>query len=681
MTMDEADPEYADRVIAAAKAEVRRCCAELAAVRGTHDIELQVQTKVRLSQDDESVLRNGVERSLPDPRERWSIRTHILPVDPRLAGDRPDYDIKASPRDEPPRPGPPRPRRLGERELLTLRSGESTLTYLLIPSDTWIDVRRRDGGRDQNPHIAIPAELNSVSRRPLVQLRVCDGRLEARPTGGRRGMSVLVDDSPLTQREIPERGMLSFVAGKARTDIEYQLTPWRDEPLEPTSGRIADSPDEYDVVHRFGDVDVTLTIAAPKVGVEPMERGFQVKAPQFEGGYMAVPAQVLYTTAESRGTGPKPDHWHIKIFRTPTPEHAAFLRDTFSRQAGAIREVIRTSIAPCGIAPVHVIDQSRQYRAAPDPTRFGSPPEARIDGVFGEWFGVAGVQSDSVAVVASPELGKRTVEREPSAPALFQLVRFRAMAAALDECHRRRFAHCDLKPSNYRKRGGDYVLIDADSVTDIDSQPTWLPYTPPYATKEMLRNNPPERYDGPALFAEQIVEHDRFGFGLLVLGAVVGDRWLTEDATDGMPGSRIVDKLADLRNALAGQWPNDQRWRGLVEVLVEPFDGDRVNSEGWGCAEWLERVIARANISMATAAAKVMPRYRGPYHRAFAGVRADVGRDPIRPVVLREVHTVVENKVAQVQRQSWWWTFGPVGGLGVIALLLTLAVRVLGWLP
>jgi len=84
---------------------------------------------------------------------------------------------------------------------------------------------------------------------------------------------------------------------------------------------------------------------------------------------------------------------------------------------------------------------------------------------------------------------------------------------------------------------------------------------------------------------------------------------------------------------------------------------------------------------MATAAAKVMPRYRGPYHRAFAGVRADVGRDPIRPVVLREVHTVVENKVAQVQRQSWWWTFGPVGGLGVIALLLTLAVRVLGWLP
>lgn len=683
-----ADRTYADRVIEAAKAEVLRYCAALPPDQSARNVVLHVQTHVPLSEYDVAVLRSDAQRVAG---EKWTVLTFILPVDPALATETPEYEVKASLRDEPMTPPDEvTPIGLAERELLTLRCGEVTLSYLLSPAETWVPVRRPEEGRDHRTEIVIPAKLKGVSRKPLIELRLWDGELELRPTGARRGVTVLLGDRELTQHSVRSAGRLSFVEGKNRTDIDYLLTPWRDEPLEPTPGRVAGSADTYEAVIEVGAERGTLKIAASDVGARPMKRGFRVKAPQFREGFMAVPAHALYAKATSSGVGFDDREWHIKIFRTATPQHAEFLRETFTRQARAIRDVIVNSGGnlgrpPWGIAPVHVIDPRHQLRDAPDPTSIGAPPDLdHLDGLFGEWFGVpGGALSDCFVVVASPELGQRTVEREPDGPALFQLTRFRAMATALDECHRRGIAHCDLKPDNYRKKGGDYVLVDGDSVTELDSQPTWLPFTPPYATKEMLRNNPPGRIDGPVLLAEQIVEHDRFGFGLLVLGAVVGSAWVGE-AARGEPGTRTIDGGADLRSALRGKWPQDLRWQGLVDLLVEPFDVKAVHGEGWTCAKWLSRVVAQANAPLSADGSVSPNRYRGAYAAAFAAIRQDLARKyPNRTGALKELHEVVEAHTDRVFRQSRLrWAFG-VGlvGAAVFALFAADAARVLGWLP
>jgi hypothetical protein len=462
------------------------------------------------------------------------------------------------------------------------------------------------------------------------------------------------------------------------------LTPWEDTLLTGSAGRIAGSPDSHttviDVMSNHGDLKIT----APKVGDRPKVRGFRVKAAQLKSGYMEVPARVHYTKATSSGPGLDGQEWFIKIFRTPTPQHAAFLREKFSRQAEAIRKVIITSGGdldrpPWGIAPVHVIDPDDD--GEPPPTAYGVPQlPGGSHNVFGAWFGAPGVQSDCFVVVASPWLNGRTVERDPASPALFQLVRFRAMAAALDECHRKKIAHCDLKPDNYLKLRGDYVLVDGDSVTDIESLPTWLPYTNGYATARMLRENPPDRYDGPILGSGRIVEHDRYGFGLLVLGALVGSAWLRAATRGGAPGSRTIDQLPDLRKALSGRWPKDQRWQGMIDVLVEPF-GDRVSDVGWSCAKWLERVIARANVSTTDAAGSAQPRYEGPYAKAFARIRKSRRRkSQVRDVgAVRAVDQVITAQVDRIYRQARRSWLCLVGGSGMFALLLT--VWALGWLP
>ncbi|WP_428504729.1 hypothetical protein [Pseudonocardia sp.] len=680
---------YADRVIDAAKRGVRGRCKEVGPLprwrredAPRRAVDLLIETKVGLTETDANVLREDVRRSLPDPREGWLLTTAFY-VDSTLAQEEQDYIVAVTVQGEDEDEVDDGGVVPGDRELLKLTCGGVTLPYLLIPSKTWLNVHRRDEEPDLDHRkvIVLPGGLRNVSRKPLLQLRLVGGDLEMRPLGRLRGIKVLLDDHPLTERAVRRHGCLTFLEGGHRTDVTYDLTPWEDTLLTGTAGRLPGSPDHHTTVIDVMNTHGTLRITAPDVGARPKVRGFRVKAAQFKTGYMEVPARVHYTDGTSSGPGLDGQRWFIKIFRTPTPQHAAFLRETFNRQAEAIRKVIIAKGGdldrpPWGIAPVHVIDPDDD--GEPPPTAVGAlPPEpGGRHYVFGAWFGAPGVVSDCFVVVASPWLKGRTVERDPGSPALFQLERFRAMAAALDECHVKKIAHCDLKPDNYLKRRGDYVLVDGDSVTEIESMPTWLPYTNGYATGRMLRENPPDRYDGPVLGSGRIIEHDRFGFGLLVLGALVGSARLRVLTRDGAPGSRTIDKLPELRAALSGRWPKDERWKGMVDVLLEPFDGSKVSSSGWTCTSWLDRVIAASNVPMAGPADKEKPRYDGPYAKAFARIRRKLGR---RNVAIRAVDQAVQAQIDRVYKQSrWLWACG-VGAFGTGLLLVT--IWGLGWLP
>ena len=678
---------YAQAVLQGALAEVRRCCSGRAPDAGPGIVELHVETHTALSAHQEELLRADVDR-MAWTHHGMNVVTYVLPVDPTLADETPDYAVKAALREDPaPAEPDPEPVPLARRELLRLTCGSVMLSYLLVPGDTWIPVRRRDQAEgDHRDEIVLPAELQGVSRDALVEVRLTSEGLELQATddgigrrAGRRGpdVTVLVDGLPPPSHALRAAGRLSFVAGADRTDIDYVLTPWRDGGFEAGAGRAVGTDDTpHECVLSVGVERALLRIEAPAVATRPKKRCFQVHAPQFREGWLPVYAEVLYSRAESFGAGFADLHWHVKIFRTATPQHADHLREMFIRQARAIRNVIvhgggSLTAPPWGIAPVHVVNPADDLDAPAPETRIGAGPVFRApDGRLREWFGApADARPDCIVVVVSPWLEQATVDPTPPGPALMQLDRFRAMARALDRCHTEGVAHCDLKPDNYGKQGGDYVLIDGDSVTELTSRPSWLPFTLPYATARMLRDHHPERPGGGVLLAEDIRAHDCFGFGLLVSGAVVGSAWMGE-AAGGTPGGRTIDKLADLRTALTLRWPDNVQWPALVDLLVEPFDEASVRQAGWTCEKWLDRVREQAR-TPPPVDARGPDRYDGPFARELAALRTDVmTRKPHQAQALPVVHAAVERCLDRVESQARtrWALVVGLAGLAVAGL-------------
>ncbi len=586
-----------------------------------------------------------------------------------------------------------------QRRLLTFSYDDVRLPYLLIPGSQWIPVRRTDGRPyDVASDIVLPASLDAVSRAVLIELCLAeDGGLQLLRTTVEPMVTVSVDDVPFpaggaalpASRTLPKSGRLGFDDGVRHTELRYALTPWSDGPLETGTGpTVGANPEPYRTVIEAGGRLGWLDVHPPKPHRAPVGKSYAVPAPRFRAGRTFVRAEVRYTTAVSSGGGLDGQEWHVKLYRTATPQHAAFLRTYFGAQADAVAGIIaaargRQSRPPWGIAPVHVLDPSRYEVVAgvPARTQFGAEPpvEPPVDGRYGEWFGVpGGAPSDCFVVVCSPFIEVAPLPSFAEEPALITLPQFVRMAAALDACHERGFAHCDLKPDNVRRAGEDYVLVDADSMTALRSRPDHLPFTRPYARSAVLDWHSADPGARRPLTETEIRDHDRFGFAVLVLAGVAGTGFAAS-MLSGRPGERKVDSLTDLRKELRGHWGGGSRWDALVTVVLEPFDPAVTRSEAWTCRGWLARVrVAAADAERRDPGGdpqRQVPVYHGPFDREVADVRRALYDQTMgMPQKLGRVHEVLEERRKAVFDEAYRRYLLLVGGSGLVVFVLFLVV-------
>ncbi len=673
-------------VVEVARAKFEKACRELPKGDEPVRVSVRVEAAERMPRRYEALLRDDIARTAvryPHIRARVSVP---LPV-PSMANE--DSPFHVDVRHDEDRPGLAPPVSQHLRARLTFTFGDWVLPHMLTPSPSWLPLRRSYGRYDTTEEIILPASLQVVPRKPLVELCLdTSSAAWIRRTAAAPGVTVLVDG-----REVPhpgpepgvaldDSGVLSFVDGAERADIAFELTAWRDSPLTPAPGRrpgVGEGP--FRTVINVGGAYGWLDIAPPEVSVPPRSGRFRVLAPRFEPGFLDIDADRLYTVGASSTSGLDDMHWHVKVYRTATPQQADLLRAHLAWQAGAVRRAVagqgqRATAPPAGIASVYVLDpgEAGVLDAEFPPTRHGAQPPAADspDLRYGEWFGVAAT-SDCFIVVAVPEMPPANTARAADEPMTIHVPRFRDMAAALDRLHGDDVAHCDIKPDNYRMYDDGYVLVDADSLTHTKSRPAHLPFTPPYARSAILR----QAARGADPFDEaDILDHDRFAFGLLVIDAVAGSEWLHQ-LLDGPPGRRLVDDPAAARAALRNRWSGTGDWSGLVDTLCEPLDENRLSAPEWTCAGWLDRVAAAANASypVDVGTPEDAPPYAGPYARRYAAVRRSVRErgKPGRPERLATVHAAIEEqRLALARQMRLWWLIGT-SGVGVIAFALFLA--------
>ncbi|MFC7478960.1 hypothetical protein ACFQX7_01235 [Luedemannella flava] len=328
-----------------------------------------------------------------------------------------------------------------------------------------------------------------------------------------------------------------------------------------------------------------------------------------------VHADVRYTVAfdEPSGSSGWPE-WHVKIYRCADQGDTEALRLYLCRQALAVQQAnarvsgpVRMGIKPpWAVVPVHIVrgdleeesfDGSVATRIAADPERLLRQAQERLPA----WFAADPEEAGRTLLAISPMVDKVDWEPVRDEPATEQLAKFLHVAEGLDTLHASGTVHRDIKPANmcrYPVRGvSQYVLVDADAASGIDVAPTLVRSNGDYASARVRRwrralevtHQPPYRLDANSLLA-----HDRFGFAMVVLGAITGVAWVHGVLLAAEPdGPRLADDPAQVREILRRQWPDTptRSWQPLIDVLLEPLDPAVAESVNWRTADWLARLV------------------------------------------------------------------------------------------
>lgn len=591
-------------------------------------------------------------------------------------------------------------------QLLTLGHGAMRFDYLLDPSDdrrpNWVSLLR-PGPRD-NPvrAIVLPEALTAVPHGQLVEICFVEGRFAVRRTPTRPEYTVLVNDTELHPgpggRSFVTRGTIEYrAAGRQPCQLAYQLTDCpagRDQAL-PRSVRPATRTDERYLTRLVIDqLTGPLTVEPPAPGTWPRDRWFPTTSPDSGHSRLvrATHAQVLYTRATG-GPAAGPQDWHVKIYRCATPQHSAQLRRYLSTQAQFIAQV-NTRVGGTGlrpswaIAPVHVLPEPATDPAAPQPTdmRMTTEDVLRDPGsLLPSWFGATDQpQPGCFVLVASPML--RHVEwadsrRRATAPGVQQLRELVPLAKGIDRCHELGIAHCDIKAQNvcrYTGASGDagYVLIDGDAVARTVGRIAEQRFTPAWASPAVRAQAARVRAPGRAGDRIDNREHDRFGFVLVVLTAVIGiDRVSTLLDTNDTTGQRGVDAPEVVRDALFSSW--EPKWSTLLAELARPFEAGALAGDDWTAGGWLGRLIELADAVVAEQAKPPPePVITGRYGRHIAGIRDEVrsrprGRMQWRPEVIKSVRRQqVAVARSAYRRTVLGWGVAPMAVLLLVVVAL-----------
>lgn len=521
----------------------------------------------------------------------------------------------------------------------------------------------------------------------LVEIGAGLHRLVLRRTGSSPEVIVTIDGARLEPGQdvtvVPDTGYVTVVAETQEKcwEVSLSTSPVRDFKLALGVHRQLDV-QRLDINHLNGSF---VAVRSPGMS------GGQLKdfaIPGLDRTTLCFEAAVITTI----GDGPHGDHFHVKIYRCATAVQAEALQDFLLNQMSLIGR------APSRYLPDVVIaglDPATPTRQAPVEftARAGSAaaPPVGIDegrGLAG-WFGVpyTGDLSAYVAVL-SPLLADPLWSNPPEdvgSPALHTLRRFLPMAAALDNLHRSRAVHGDIKAANVCYRNDDpdspFALIDADSVTHIDHDPlltrtTWEMASP--GLRAARRGGVPEdRF--------LLRTNDRYAFVLLMLRSLTDPVTFREWTGERM-SSRPIEDPQFIADELTRRW--GARWGGLARRLVSALD-DRVwTGDGAFLHPWLHNLVS-VSISPDPPTSPDLP---------WGGRRPDVSpRSPVDDLVeeLRQV-TVSSGKravddavwealasqtsrIAEVNwRHRYLLAIGLIGGLTALLVVLVVMLAIGG---
>lgn len=521
-----------------------------------------------------------------------------------------DYEITCW-RDDPVGPTEPDPEpeadQRGRSCLLVLSRDRLSCDYLLRPRDSWLGLARAP---EERTDIAIPPWMSAIPRGRFLELRYLDEVLTARRTDHRPEYTVLIDDEPLTvgrERVFPTAGVLGFRAEDGVVErLRYDLLRWSPGDVPDAGPADPGDGEPHQVWLTISGRSGSVLIDAPRRGVLARRKAFPVRGTDRGAPFDAMYAQVLVTTGSGGPTGD--GRWHVKLYRCLTPEHARFLRRYLMVQADLVHKVNigiggRVDEPPWAIAPVHVLpaDASRPRDEAPETgtwlteEEIVNQPEYRLPA----WFGQADQpQPGCYVIVLTPRLSKVNWAGSDllgPVPAIGQLRDLRNLAIAVDTCHTERVAHCDITPANVCRSsvGTDFVLVDGDSVCRTDESVfSDIRFTAPYASPAMIeaarRWRAPTRRDTGKV---NLVEHDRFGFVLVVMVAILGRDRVDQLVELDERESRVIDD-ADRTARVISQWARlwGEQWQAVAGHLTGALRPNALAGDGWSALDWLDRL-------------------------------------------------------------------------------------------
>ncbi|WP_433605198.1 hypothetical protein ACQP2P_26690 [Dactylosporangium sp. CA-139114] len=391
-------------------------------------------------------------------------------------------------------------------------------------------------------------------------------------------------------------------------------------------------------------------------------------------------AQVWYTSARNLlGTGW--DDWFVKIYRCRDSGEAELLRRHLGQQAGRIQlanaqlpGAARIQVDPPWAAvPVHIVRcDGLQQNIGPVRTELAASAEDianRVRQALPPWVTGDPPQPERYLLAISPKMAKLNWDGFHPWPATEHLRDFERMAIGLDTLHRLGTVHCDIKPDNVCQYNihdvSGYVLIDTDSVCQVDPPPFMVRPTPPYHHRALAEWFADPKVNKYGVDADVLRAHDRFGFAVVVLTALAGKEWvdrvlLRSPVTPNMEGVRGDARTADDRDAvvtaLRQLWPDTDRhqWAPLIEALAEPF-GRAVESPKWSAQEWLGRVLEAEGTCVVGQTPK-RPFERSdpaPYRDQLDSIWERVNRGPARRQDLaRRGYEAVEHAGLSAARRS-----------------------------
>lgn len=587
-------------------------------------------------------------------------------------------------------PGPPETTDEDVPWLLTIRFGSVRFEYLLYSRERWVPLLRPQDRTKSVDAVVIPRSMRAVPVGTLLHIWHVDGKIALHRTAERLDVTVLVNREWLTPDIdyiwVSDRGVIDFVTAEGQGTITYELTRWLTSDLSPGGAPDVGDGSPYRVELRTSADTAVLTIAPPDPADRAQDRRFAVPSGNRDGTDRDVAVQVLYSTATTLNR--PEDAWHVKIYRCATPQHAIWLSAYLSDQATLIAQVNAQVPHNEGdnsyaIAPISVIRPGAAAGVAASTEYWVGEreiiedPENRLSA----WFGVTGQpQPDRFVIVISPLLDPVgwPLARHLEGPGVELLPQFAALARGLDTCHGWDVAHCDIKPANVCQvsaRGRtSYVLIDGDSVTHLRGQLPALRFTPKYASAAMIERATAVRAPNSRpipMTPGELKAHDRFGFVLLVLTAVMG-----EDRVDALlrpadNGQRLIDQPEAVAAALRGYWGGN--WPQLVEELLVPFQPGILRLDNWSAGHWLARLWAVAEPARLPVLAPVSPPPSGRHHKLVLALREELRGTLIGFASREAIAERIHDYQWRLAKRTYRYT---VIGFGVLPLVFVVLLAI-----